>query len=67
MEIVYLISAFISGGALGAVIVFLLFQRNIKIKEQTLDGEIKSFHRATTQLTNFLVYDGTSTTQEEID
>lgn len=67
MEIVHFISTFIAGGAVGAAVVFIFFNQKIKKKKQTLDGEIKNYHRATTQLTNFLVYDGTSTTQEEID
>lgn len=67
MEFVWLIVGFITGGLAGATLMFLINAKKIKRKEEILDGEIKGYRRAAKQLTNFLSYDGTSTTQEEID
>lgn len=63
MEIIWYALGFISGGA----VVYILCHKTIKEKEQVLDCEIKSYQSATTQVTNFLNYNGTSDGQEDVD
>lgn len=55
------------GMIIGAIIIYFVLRKNISKKEQVLDGEIMSYHRATTQITNFLNYNGTSAGQEDVD
>ena len=55
------------GMIIGGAVVYILCHKTIKEKEQVLDGEIKSYQRATTQVTNFLNYNGTSDGQEDVD
>ena len=46
---------------------YIFYNKGIKEKEKNLDSEIKSYHRAATQFTNFLNYNGSSEGQEDVD
>lgn len=63
MEVV----CFALGVIIGGAVMFILDRKGIKEKEQVLNNEIKSYHKATTQVTNFLNYNGTSEGQEDVD
>lgn len=63
MEVICYGLGIITGGAA----VYFFCKKDIKKKEETLDAEIKSYHRVTTQFTNFLNYNGSSEGQEDVD
>ena len=52
----------VGGGAM-----YFIERKGIHKKEEVLDGAIKSYQKATTQITNFLNYNGSSIGQEDVD
>lgn len=55
------------GIIIGGAVVYFFDHKTVKEKEQALNKEIQGYHRVTTQLSNFLNYDGTSFGQEDVD